>query len=339
MSNAIRIAALDIGSDTVHLLGTEVSEAAGGPLVVRRYQERSLTELGRRVAAGGRIGPQTAGELESVLRRFVKIGRRESERLVIGATEALRRAGDGPALVDHLSAALGQPIHVLSGVREAALGLTGAVHRLDPTGAQLLIDSGGASTELTFTNGHRAVASMSLPVGAALLAADIRGDPPEPLSWALTASRIGAALAVAPVQLPKRAWGTGGSAHNLAGLGRVKGRSGDQVLTMADLHALAGRLLAVPSRRLARSSGEDPARVAILAPGLLIIAAVLAHYRLDRITVVPEGLREGMAAAAFESGDDWWKDDPPKSPKPDEGAASGVDGHGPGPAAPGAKPT
>jgi hypothetical protein len=107
---------------------------------------------------------------------------------------------------------------------------------------------------------------------------------------------------------PCRAWAIGGSAHNLADLDRAKGRSGDRRLTMAELSTLAASLLAEPARKLARRSGEDPDRVEILPPGLLIIAAILAHYGLDELTVVPEGLRDGMVAAAFEHGDGWWQD-------------------------------
>jgi exopolyphosphatase/guanosine-5'-triphosphate,3'-diphosphate pyrophosphatase len=202
-------------------------------------------------------------------------------------------------------------VRVLSGAREAALGLAGAVRRLDSTGSQLLIDSGGASTELTLTDGRRAVASASLPVGAALLGAGLHGDPPQALSWALGGVRIGSVLSLAPAGKPARAWATGGSAHNLAGLERTKGRSGDRLLTMPTLSTLAAQLLAEPARKLARRSGEDPDRVAILPPGLLIVAAILSHYGLEEVTVVPEGLREGMIAAAFELGAAWWQDAPP----------------------------
>jgi exopolyphosphatase/pppGpp-phosphohydrolase len=156
------------------------------------------------------------------------------------------------------------PIGMLAecaGRTSAALGLAGAIHRLDPTGPQLLIDSGGASTELTLTDGQRAVASSSLPVGAALLGAGLRGDPPEALSWALAGVRIGSALSLAPTGAPSRAWGTGGSAHDLAGFERTASRTGDQRLTMAELTSLAAQLLAKPARKLARGSGEDPARV------------------------------------------------------------------------------
>ncbi len=310
MSKPARIAAIDIGSDTVHILIADVSASPDGPLVSRVKQRGDLIELGRQVGTTGQIGKRAATRLEARLTSYLKLARRRSDQVVIGATEALRQASDGPALLERLSSELGEPVRILSGTREAALGLVGAVRRLDPVGSQLLIDSGGASTELTLTDGHVGVASASLPVGAALLGADLRGDPPQALSWALGGARIGAALALAPVGKPTRAWATGGSAHNFADLERTKGRSGDRRLTMAELSAIAARLLAEPARKLARRSGEDRARIQILPPGLLIIAAIMAHYGLDELTVIPEGLRDGMVAAAFEMGDGWWQDPP-----------------------------
>jgi len=176
----IRIAAIDIGSDTVHLLIAEASSSPDGTLVRRVEQRGDLIELGRQVALSGRVGKPVATRLEATLQRYLKFARGRTDRVVIGATEALRRATDGPGLVERLSGELGEPVRVLSGTREASLGLAGAVHRLDPAGSQLFIDSGGASTELTMTDGRRAVASASLPVGAALLGVGLRADPPDP---------------------------------------------------------------------------------------------------------------------------------------------------------------
>lgn len=198
MSEYIRIAAIDIGSDTVQILIADVSASSDGPLVSDIEQRGELIELGRQVATKGQVGKRAATRLEASLSRYLKLAHRKSDRVVIGATEALRRATDGPALVERLSAELGEPVRVLSGAREAALGLAGAVHRLDPVGSQPFIDSGGASTEVTLVDGHLAVSSASLPVGAALLGAEVRGDPPEALSWALGAARVGSALYVSP---------------------------------------------------------------------------------------------------------------------------------------------
>jgi len=307
--STVRIAAIDIGSDTVHLLIADATRDADGIRVEKVEQEGELLLPGHVVARDGRIGGHVA-ELEAVVRRYADRARGHADRTVVGATEALRAASDGVEVVDRLAGRIGLPIRILSGGRESALGLLGAGRRLEATGTQLLIDSGGASTELTLTSGRAATGSASLPVGAAQLGASMRGDPPEPLSWALEAMQVGVALASAPAGQPGRAWATGGTAHNLGGLERAGvGGHGDGIrLTLADLGDLATRLLAEPAEKVAHRSGEDPKRVAILAPGLLILAAVLAHYGLDEVTVVAEGLRDGMVAAAFDRGDDWWRD-------------------------------
>jgi exopolyphosphatase/guanosine-5'-triphosphate,3'-diphosphate pyrophosphatase len=321
MTKSDRIAAIDIGSDTIHLLIGSIASSDDGPVVTRIEQEGELLLLGGRVAVSGRIGEPAAAGLQKTLVRFVSIGQRRASRLVIGATEAMRRAEDGPEIVERLGKAVGEPVRILSGAREADLDFAGIVHRLDRAGTQLIVDSGGASTELSMTDGRRKVVSASLPVGAALLGATLRGDPPDALSWALRARQVGAALTAAPAGKPVRAWATGGSAHNLAGLERTPGKSGTQQLTMQGLSKLATQLLAVPSRKLAKRSGEDPRRVAILPPGLLIIASVLEHYELTSVTVVPEGVREGMILAVSSIGDDWWRDQP--GPDPVAGAVAG----------------
>ena len=302
------IAAIDIGSDTVHLLIGAVVGSGPERRVEPVRQEGELLLLGGRVALKGRIGERATRVLEDAVVRFVSTGHRRASHVVIGATEALRRAQDGPDVVTRISKACGEPVRVLSGTREAELDLAGVSHRLDPTGVQLIVDSGGASTELTLTEGRHKIAAASLPIGAAALGASLRCDPPDPLSWALCGREIGAALVGAPAGKPVRVWATGGSAHNLAGLERTRGKSGPQRLTMSMLSELAKQLLSTPSQKLAKRNGEDPARVAILPPGLLIVAAVLDHYGVDALTVVPEGVREGMILAVSELGDGWWQD-------------------------------
>ena len=163
MSKADRIAAIDIGSETIHLLIGSVSSSDDGPVVTRIEQDGELLLLGGRVAVNGRIGPRATADLQKALVRFVSIGQRRASRLVIGATEAMRRAEDGPEIVERLGKATGEPVRILSGAREADLDFAGIVHRLDRAGTQLIVDSGGASTELAITEGRRKVARSPNP--------------------------------------------------------------------------------------------------------------------------------------------------------------------------------
>ena len=303
-----RWAALDVGSDTVHLLVAEVTHEPFGRLAVRQLAHRSvLLELGREVATRGRFGREALRAVAGSVRDFVRVARQYEARLIVAATEATREASNGSAVMTRLEQLAGTPPRILSGVREAQLGFVATRAALPPSGLHLLVDSGGASTELSLVAGHRLRASASLPVGAALLAASIPGDPP----WALAAIRIGASLGAAPAGWPTRMYATGGTAHNLAGLERDrKGHPAPVRLTLADLDEITARLLRSSAPKVARRSGEDARRVALLGPGALILAAIAQRYALDEMTVLPEGVRDGMILAAARDPDGWWEDRP-----------------------------
>ena len=311
MGHGQLMAALDIGSDTVHLLLARVEGSARRPRLARVAQHGELVELGRRVARQGEIGPVVERRLARLLRRYARLARAAgADRILLAATEACREAADGTAVLERLADAAGQPVRLLSGTREAELGFTAVAPSLAPRGAQLVIDSGGASTEVSLTDGRQRVASASIPVGAAALAAALPGDPPDPVAWALLAGRVVAHLGALPPGRPRAALATGGTAHNLAGLERSGAVATPRTLARVDLAGLALELLTTRAAHLAHHSGEDPRRVALLAPGLLIVAAIHDHYELDACRVVPEGVREGMILAALADPDGWWRDRP-----------------------------
>ncbi|MCX7617713.1 hypothetical protein [Tepidiforma sp.] len=304
-----RRAVIDIGSDTVHLvIGRLVPGPGGGPAVETLESHSVLLELGLEVARYGRIDPRDLRGLEAVVTRFAAKARREAGHLVIGATEASRRAANGGEVLAELAQRVGEPIRLLSGVREAQLGVLGVRARLDERGEQLVVDSGGASTELSLTSGREVWAAASLGAGAAALRAAMPGDPPGPLTWALGAAAAGMALAAAPPGRPAKAWATGGTAHHLVRLERKTRNRKPAALTMGEMERLSGELLRKPAEKLGRRRKQDPRRVALLAPGVLILAAVLRHYGLERCTVLPEGVREGMLLASALEGETWWQD-------------------------------
>jgi len=304
-----RWAIIDIGSDTVHLLVADIREGEDTGRTVKVLSQRSvLLELGRDVAVDGRIDSAQIPGLDATVTKYAKTARREAKHLVVVGTEASRRAANGSVVIERLSKRIDEPIRILSGVREAQLGFRGVRPNLKGAGCQLVIDSGGASTEVSVSQGREYVAGVSLPVGSALLAASLRGDPPSPISWALSALPIGTALSKLPQMQPKRAWATGGSAHHLAGLESAESTHKSPRLSIAELDELAHAFLTKSSQKLGQQRHQDPRRVALLPTGALILAAVLRAYNLEQCTVLSAGLREGILLAASENPLGWWQD-------------------------------
>jgi exopolyphosphatase/guanosine-5'-triphosphate,3'-diphosphate pyrophosphatase len=166
MASSERWAALDIGSDTVHLLVADVTRGPGTARSVRQVSQRSeLLELGGEIARTGSFSGRTTRELVGVVTTFAAAARKANARLIAAATEASRDAKNGPAVLAQLSKAAGTEIRLVSGKREAELGFLGARAEVPATGTSLLIDSGGASTEVSVLTARRVVATASLPVG------------------------------------------------------------------------------------------------------------------------------------------------------------------------------
>jgi exopolyphosphatase / guanosine-5'-triphosphate,3'-diphosphate pyrophosphatase len=297
------VAAIDIGSNTVHLL---VAVARRNKAVEHLISETELLELGREVERHGRIRAKRVQQLKKVLRHQIKIARKAgAQEVLIAATRALRAAKNGPAVVKVLERALGVPVRVLSERAEARLAFLGAAPDLDKAAAQVLIDSGGASTEVTLTTGRRRRAAASLPVGASLLCAHLKRDPPGPLEWAQLSLQLADALKMLPAApRPVRAVAVGGTAHRIE---ELHGAGRGAPVALPDLERIARRLLRHPARHVARAAGIEKKKIILLAAGTLIVHAILSHYGLDLVEVGHHGLRDGMVTAFQRAGGNWWR--------------------------------
>src|SRR5215472_5387084 len=140
-----RLAAVDIGSNTVHALVADVRK--GELHDVAQFVE--MPELGPAVDSAGRIGPAKTAEalkaLDSVLSRAREHG---YEHLVAGATAAIRRAADREEFLTQASAAAGVPVRLIAEDREAELSFQGVASRHASRHGWLMGDMGGSSTEL-----------------------------------------------------------------------------------------------------------------------------------------------------------------------------------------------
>jgi len=297
------IAAIDIGSNTVHLL---VGTGSPGEAVEHLVSETELLELGRELERHGRIRDKKARQLERILRGHLEAARKAgAKEVLIAATRAMRAASNGGKVIQRLERALGAPVRLLSEAAEARLAFLGAAPDLDRRDPQVLIDSGGASTEVTLTSGRRRRAAISMPIGSSLLCAQLRGDPPGPLEWAQLCLGLADALKTLPTApRPVAAIALGGSAHRIE---ELHGGDSGAPVTLPDLERIARRLLRHRARHIARATGIEKGKVTLLAAGTLIIHAVLSHYGLDAVRVGHHGLRDGMITAFQRAGGNWWR--------------------------------
>ena len=174
----MRIAALDLGSNSFHLL---VCEARLDGSFVPLVREKEMLRLGDQVARTCRIGKEAATVAIEVVAGLKTIAEahRVDEMIALG-TVAIREAEDGAHFVDRVRAETGVEIEVVDGVAEARLIFSAirASVLIDPAPA-LAADLGGGSLKGMVGDQRDLSYAASLRLGVGRLTAElVTSDPP-----------------------------------------------------------------------------------------------------------------------------------------------------------------
>jgi exopolyphosphatase / guanosine-5'-triphosphate,3'-diphosphate pyrophosphatase len=143
----LRVAVLDLGSTSFHLL---VADASPTGRIERVVRQRVMLRLGATIAAEGEIPKAIAARAVESARALQDLAEEhDADRLIPVATAALRDARNGAAVAGAIARELGTKVRVLSGLEEARL-IFGAFRRRVPLGnaSALGMDLGGGSLEL-----------------------------------------------------------------------------------------------------------------------------------------------------------------------------------------------
>ncbi len=301
-----RLAACDIGSNTVHALVADAFTDAPSPRLedVAHYVE--MPELGAEVARTGRIGRRKGALAIRALQRVLAQARQHGyEELVAGATAAVRNAADRDEFLARASEAIRTPVRLLGEELEARLSFLGVASRHAGRHEWIMADLGGASTEIAAGRGMELVRWASLPIGSGVLAARYLSDPPQPGEREQLRRAAVAALAQAPDAESEKLVVTGGTAATLPLV--LSRKSPPMILTVRDLLEAERRLDAAPAAVVAMSAGVPEKRVRAMRAGVEVLLLLLDWSGLDRLHVSHEGLRHGMLLRYLEVGDRWWQ--------------------------------
>jgi exopolyphosphatase / guanosine-5'-triphosphate,3'-diphosphate pyrophosphatase len=299
-----RLAAIDLGTNTVRILVAEAELAIG---LVPVWADQVVTRLGEGLAERGALAPAAAERTLAAIRlyrdRAYELGAAE---VLLVATAAVRQARDGREFLRRLQAEPGIVPRVASGEDEARLTLVGASWGLGPIGGTFaLLDVGGGSTELLVARDTRILTAVSLTLGVVSLAERFfASDPVGALELLTCRAYVDARLRdevfnrVRPHE-PAALVATAGTPTTLALLDlglpvydsrRVQGYP----LGAAAIDRLTAWLAALTLAERARLPGLEPARADVIVPGAVVLASVLAGLGLPEATVSDTGLREGI---------------------------------------------
>jgi len=316
----VRIAALDLGSNSFHLVVAEVQPGGFEPIAT----EKEMLRLGEVVARHGHIPVAAADAAVAAVRRFRQLAEAAGAVEVVAcATSALRRATNGGEVVDRIEAEAQVAVEVISGLREAEL-IFRAIRAgvlLEPAPA-LGFDLGGGSVEITVGDaaGLRFAASENLGVGT-LTAAFVTGDPLDRDDERRLRAHLGDVLgpvadAVRPLA-PRLVVGSSGTLHDIARMSAARAkrtlpRSLNQfTFTRDDFVPVRDAVLGSTAAERLRLDGLDARRVDLIGAGVLFLDVAMERFGFEEMTISEWALREGILLDAADRHDPAdWSDDP-----------------------------
>jgi len=305
-------AALDLGTNNCRLL---VGAPAGDGFRVLESFSR-IVRLGEGLEGCGELSaPAMERTLDALRGCAARLERRPVRALRAIATEACRRAANGPAFLRRVRDEVGLDISIISSREEVELALDSCAPLLRDAGRRaILFDIGGGSTELAWIRldpgGARPqlIGYVSLPLGVVTLVERYgdRGLDPAVFEAMVedatarlrnfeTIHRIGAEIRQGGVGL----LGTSGTVTTLAGIAldlpRYSRPMVDGVVLSAEAaRAALARLRAYGREGLAAHPCVGPERAEFVMPGCAIFAAIHRLWPAPTVMVADRGLREGM---------------------------------------------
>ena len=306
------VAAIDVGTNSVHLLVARVVDAGGFEPVAR---EKEVVRLGSGSGDMKVLEPDAIDRGIDALRRFRQIADISGAQILAVATSAVREAENRDAFLDRAREEAGIEVEPISGLEEARLVYLGALAALPVFDQQgLFVDIGGGSTELVIGRSGEVLEATSLKLGAIRLTNRFFAEEPTTKRAVDDCRHYVASTLSAPARRLRRhgfevAVGSSGTIRNLAEMVEARRRPGSPAsarglsFSREELAATVEELVdAKRAKARSRIAGLDPARADIILAGALLLEQVFAALRIEAMTVSEYALREGVLVDALRRG-------------------------------------
>lgn len=299
-------AAIDLGSNSFHML------------IVRHINGsvQTMAKIKRKVRLAAGLDDNNALSLEAMQRGWEclslfaeRLQDIPAENIRIVGTATLRTATNIEDFLSKANQILGHSIEVISGEEEAATIYKGVAHTSGGMGRRLVVDIGGASTEVIIGEGFEAKALTSLKMGCVTwLERHFKDRQLNSTNFnnAIEAAKQG----LEPIlsQYNQLGWdvcvGASGTVQALQEIMLAQGM--DEVITLAKLKRLKKQAMRSDHLEELEIEGLTLERALVFPSGLSILIAIFESLEIESMTLAGGALREGLV---YDMMDDLRQDD------------------------------
>ena len=311
----MRVAVVDIGTNSTRLLIAEVDRDSGGLReLVRRSQ---VTRLGEGVDSSGSLSPAAIARVLDALKEYRRaMDEHDCEANLAVLTSAVRDADNGEQFAARVREDYRLDARVLRGEEEAQLTFLGAMSGHAGDGASgepaehdgertVVIDIGGGSTEFVIGRGRMAGFHVSLPAGVVRMSErHIHSDPPEPPELQELAADVHRTfldgLPAREREAVTRGIAVAGTATSAASIDqelepydpeRVDGYD----LQLGTIEMLLARLADMTEDKRRMVVGLHPDRAPTIVAGMIVLGEALRAFGLEHVEVSEHDILHGGA--------------------------------------------
>ncbi len=302
---ARRFAVIDVGTNSIKFhIGELAADGQWGTIVDRA----DVTRLGEGLDDTGRLGAAPMERsVEAIAAMADEAKSNQVEAIAAVGTAGLRIAANAAEFVDAVQARCGVQVDVIPGEEEARLAYRAATAGLGRSrGSIVVFDTGGGSSQFTFSHGDDIDDQFSENVGA------VRYTERYGLDGVVSEDTVAAARAAIADDLaqldgrgtPDTIVGMGGANTNLAAVKHELATYDPDVVqgTVLDCDEIDRQIELYRTRTADQRReivGLQPNRAEVILAGACIVRTVLAKLGPDSLTVSDRALRHGLLVERF----------------------------------------
>src|SRR5712691_11476144 len=300
-NNTRRLAAIDIGTNSVHMIVAELQK--------RDYRvvdkEKEMVQLGLGSLDGAPLNDDAMERAVAALKKMVAVAKGwKVDEIVAVATSAVREAPNRREFLKRVRDAVGIRVRVISGEEEADYIFRAVRSAVDlQSSTALCIDIGGGSVEFIVGTASEIYFTASEPLGALRLAQRFRLED-KPTSSDVEACRKFAAQHLKRLQKRIRplgidvAIGTSGTIQALANLTAAaaedKATTGLREIAKDRLDEVIESLCGVPAKERIEKFGFDDKRARNILAGAIVLHETMTALQVASLLACPVAIREGI---------------------------------------------
>jgi exopolyphosphatase/guanosine-5'-triphosphate,3'-diphosphate pyrophosphatase len=299
----MRLAAIDIGTNSVHMIVVRVRPDLSFEVVDR---EKEMVRLGAGGLDGRKLTREAMSAALQALSKFERLARsHEVDEILAAATSATREAENGGEFLATIERTTGIRPRVITGTEEARLIHMAAVYGVDTPKTTVAIDIGGGSVEITRGIGPNTQFARSFKIGVIRLTERfVSSDPLSGRDERKMVKHIGDQVDQYLRRIVDagfdRVIGTSGTILSLGTVataverGTVPTETRNLRVPAKSIHRVRKVVTELDLDQRLQLPGLDPRRADLTVAGAVLLDTLLRRLKVDEITLCDLALREGL---------------------------------------------